>query len=133
MEVRMELARIVINDTSEQQIIVLSERSGTRQFPIVIGITEAWAIDRRVKEIATPRPLTHDLLANVIKELNGELDKIVVHDLRDHTFYAKLVIRQNGKLIEVDSRPSDAIALGVASDTPIYVEESVLNQVCENP
>ncbi|UCD28620.1 MAG: bifunctional nuclease family protein [Planctomycetota bacterium] len=131
MEVRMDLARIVISDTSEQQIIVLSERSGARQFPIVIGITEAWAIDRRVKEIATPRPLTHDLLANVIRELNGELEKIVVHDLRDHTFYAKLVIRQNGKLIEVDSRPSDAIALGVASDTPIYVEESVLNEVCE--
>ncbi len=75
MEVRMDLARIVISDTSEQQIIVLSERSGTRQFPIVIGITEAWAIDRRVKDITTPRPLTHDLLANVIKDLNGELEK----------------------------------------------------------
>ncbi|MHC4443459.1 MAG: bifunctional nuclease family protein [Planctomycetota bacterium] len=132
MEVRMDLARIVISDTSEQQIIVLSERSGIRQFPIVIGITEAWAIDRRVKDITTPRPLTHDLLANVIKDLNGELEKIVVHDLREHTFYAKLVIRQNGKLIEVDARPSDAIALGVAGDTPIYVEESVLKEVCEN-
>jgi len=133
MEVRMDLARIVINDTSEQQIIVLAERSGTRHFSIVIGITEAWAIDRRVKDITTPRPLTHDLLANVIREMNGELEKIVIHDLRDHTFYAKLVIRQNGNLIEVDSRPSDAIALGVASETAIYVEESVLDQVCESP
>lgn len=133
MEVRMDLARIVINDTSEQQIIVLKERNGGRQFPIVIGMSEAWAIDRRVKNITTPRPLTHDLLANVIRELEAELEKIVVHDLREHTFFAKLVIRHNGSLVEVDSRPSDAIALGVASDTPIYVEDSVLRQVCESP
>jgi uncharacterized protein len=133
MEVRMDLARIVISDTSEQQIIVLRERSGTRQFPIVIGLTEAYAIDRRVKSITTPRPLTHDLLGQVIRELNGDLEKIVIHDLRDHTFFAKLVIRQNGKILEVDSRPSDAIALGVAVDTPIYVEESVLRQVCDTP
>jgi bifunctional DNase/RNase len=77
--------------------------------------------------------LTHDLLASVVRELNGELEKIVIHDLRDHTFYAKLVIRQNGEFIEIDSRPSDAIALGVASDTPIYVDDSVLSQVCESP
>ncbi|GMU21424.1 MAG: hypothetical protein AMXMBFR13_15170 [Phycisphaerae bacterium] len=127
----MDLARIVISDTSEQQIIVLKERGGGRQFPIVIGMSEAWAIDRRVKNITTPRPLTHDLLANVIRELDAELEKIVVHDLRDHTFYAKLVIRHNGSLLEVDSRPSDAIALGVASDTPIYVDDGVLRQVCD--
>ncbi len=133
MEVRMDLARIVISDTSEQQIIVLRERSGTRQFPIVIGLAEAYAIDRRVKSITTPRPLTHDLLAQVIRELSGDLEKIVIHDLRDHTFFAKLVIRQDGKILEVDSRPSDAIALGVAVDTPIYVEETVLRQVCEAP
>ena len=132
MEVRMDLARIVISDTSEQQIIVLREHEGARQFPIVIGVTEALAIDRRVKNISTPRPLTHDLLAGVIRELNGELEKIVIHDLRDHIFYAKLVIRNHGKLIEVDSRPSDAIALGVASDAVIYVTENVLRQVCES-
>jgi hypothetical protein len=131
MEVRMDLARIVISDTSEQQIIVLREHEGPRQFPIVIGLAEALAIDRRVKNISTPRPLTHDLLAGVIRELNGELEKIVIHDLRDHIFYAKLVIRNHGKLIEVDSRPSDAIALGVASDAVIYVTENVLRQVCE--
>lgn len=129
MEVRMDLARIVISDTSDQQIIVLQERAGKRQFPIVIGPTEAYAIDRRVKQIPTPRPLTHDLLANVIRDLDGDLEKIVIHDLRDHTFYAKLVIRHGGELLEVDSRPSDAIALGVASDVPIYVEEGVLRQV----
>lgn len=133
MEVRMDLARIVINDTSEQQIIVLKERGGSRQFPIVIGGNEAWAIDRRVKNITTPRPMTHDLLANVIRDLDAELEKIVVHELREHTFYAKLVIRHNGSVVEVDSRPSDAIALGVAGDTPIYVEDNVLRQVCESP
>ena len=133
MEVRMDLARIVISDTSEQQIIFLRERTGSRQFPIVIGLPEAAAIDRRVKSIVTPRPLTHDLLANVIRELHGELEKVVIHDLRDHTFYAKLVIRRDGQLVEVDSRPSDAIALIAASDTPIYVEETVLRQICEAP
>ena len=133
MDVRMDLSRIVISDTSEQQIIVLRERSGDRQFPIVIGLNEAYAIDRRVKEYTTPRPLTHDLLATVIKELDGDLEKIVIHDLREHTFYAKLVIRRNGELLEVDSRPSDAIAVGVASETPIYVSEHVLQQVCESP
>lgn len=135
MEVRVELARIIINEASEQQIIVLRERDGSRQFPIVIGITEAEAINRRVKGVPTLRPMTHDLLGNVISEMGGELEKIVVHDLRDHTYYAKLVIRRDGKLIEVDARPSDAIALGVAGElpAPIYVEESVLRQVCDQP
>ena len=133
MEVRMDLARIVISDTSDQQIIILQEREGARQFPIVIGVTEALAIDRRVKDIVTPRPLTHDLLADIIDQLDGELEKIVIHNLQDHIFFAKLVIRKEGGLIEVDSRPSDAIALGVASETEIYVDDSVLRQVCDNP
>lgn len=131
MEVRMDLARIIISETSDQQIIVLRERSGTRQFPIVIGIHEAMAIDRRLKGYTMQRPLTHELLANVIHAMQGELERIVIHDLKDHTFYAKLVIRQNGALCEVDSRPSDAIALGVASDTPIYVTENVLRDVAD--
>jgi bifunctional DNase/RNase len=131
MEVRMDLSRIIISETSDQQIIVLKERSGARQFPIVIGIHEALAIDRRLKGFPTQRPLTHELLANVIESMSGDLERIVIHDLRDHTFYAKLVIRQNGNLLEIDSRPSDAIALGVASDTPIYVAEQVLREVSD--
>ncbi len=129
MEVRMDLSKIVISETSDQQLIVLQERDGARAFPIVIGINEAFAIDRRLKGIKTARPLTHDLLASIIELLGGELEKIVIHDLQDHTFYAKLVIRLDGKLIEVDSRPSDAIALGVASETAIYVSENVLREV----
>lgn len=128
MEVRMDLAQIVISDTNEYQFIVLRERDGERKLPIVIGLGEALAIDRRVKGHATTRPMTHDLLANVIDALSAELERIVIHDLKDHTFYAKLVLRSESKLIEVDSRPSDAIALGVASEVPIYVEDHVLRE-----
>ena len=87
------------------------------------------AIDRRLKGIPTPRPLTHDLLARVIEAMGGQLEKIVIHDLRDSTFIAKLVIHRDGQAIEVDSRPSDAIAVGSAFDTPIFVAEHVFEQV----
>ncbi len=130
MDVRMDLARIIIRDDDDQQIIVLAERDGERQFSIVIGMYEGWAIRRRVNGVESPRPMTHDLLANIIEDLDAELERIVIHDLREHTFFAKLVIRRNGSLIEVDARPSDAIALGVTSDTPLYVSESVLQDVC---
>jgi uncharacterized protein len=129
MEVRMDLAQIVICETRDHQIIVLRERSGPRTLPIVIGLSEAYAIDRRLKGVQTQRPMTHELLASVIEKLAAELEKIVINNLQDHTFYAKLVLRFHGELVEVDSRPSDAIALGVATDVPIYVEDRVLNAV----
>jgi len=128
MEVRMDLAQIRISETHDRQMIVLRERNGNRLLPIVIGLTEALAIDRRVKGTQLARPMTHDLLANVLEALGAQLEKIVINDLHEHTFYAKLVIRHHGELIEVDSRPSDAIALGVASDVPLYVEEHVLKE-----
>ncbi len=131
MEVRVDLAQIVISETRDYQLIVLRERTGSRVLPIVIGLNEALAIDRRVKNVQAQRPLTHDLLGNVIDMLSGELEKIVVNDLQEHTFYAKLVIRQNGEIVEVDSRPSDAIALGVAREVPIYVEEQVLREAAQ--
>lgn len=129
MEIRMDLAQIVISDTRDSQLIVLRERDGSRHLPIMIGLGEANAIQRRVQGIPSARPMTHDLLHNVIDQLAGELEKIVISDLHEHTFYAKLIIRRNGEVIEVDSRPSDAIALGVASETPIYVEERVLRDI----
>ncbi len=122
----MELARVIISETNDEQIIVLKEVNGTRAFPIVIGIWEAFAIDRNLKEKKTPRPMTHDLIENVIRSLDGALERIVVSDLRNQTFFAKLMIRRNGKVLEVDSRPSDAIALAVQMKVPIYVEEKVL-------
>ncbi|HRX84472.1 MAG TPA: bifunctional nuclease family protein [Phycisphaerae bacterium] len=124
----MDLARTIIVETSDSQVIILKEREGERHLPILIGIHEALAIDRRLKGLQTPRPMTHDLLAKVVEEMGGELEKIIVSDLRDHTFYATLVIRRDGELIEVDSRPSDAIALGVAASTPIFVENRVLEE-----
>lgn len=128
MDVRMDLAQIIISENRDSQVIVLRERNGQRHLPIVIGLNEALAIDRRVKGVPLMRPMTHDLLGNVIEALAGELEKIVVNDLQDGTFFAKLVIRQHGELIEVDSRPSDAIALGVATDVPIYVAQHVLEE-----
>ncbi len=129
MPVQMELSRILIREMTDQQIIELSEVDGVRKLPIVIGTPEAFAIERRLKGIEIPRPQTHDLLAAVIRQLDGQLIRIVIHNLNESTFYAKLVIQQNGREVEVDSRPSDAIALGIAEGVSIYVEETVLDQV----
>jgi len=131
MDVEVELSRILINETSDQQIIVLKERNGERSFPIVIGIVEIFAIDRRLKGIKPPRPMTHDLLDNVIKRVGARIEKIVIDDLRNHTFYAKIHINVDGHTVEVDSRPSDAIALGVASNTPIYVADHVFDKTSQ--
>jgi bifunctional DNase/RNase len=131
MEVRVDLAQIRISETHDYQVIVLRERSGARVLQIVIGLTEALAIDRRVKGVHPQRPMTHDLLGNVVESLHAELEKIVINDLQEHTFYAKLVLRHEGRLIEIDSRPSDAIALGVATDVPLYVEDHVLTQAAQ--
>jgi uncharacterized protein len=128
--VHMELKRIIISEVHDQQVIMLKEVEGDRSFPIVIGIFEATSIDRRVRGIPTPRPLTHDLVASVIENMGGELRDICISELRDHTYYAKLHIRLNGENVEVDSRPSDAIALAVTAKVPIYVAEDVLDEVC---
>ncbi len=128
MAVLMELSRIFIREMMDMQIIELTEVDGDRTFPIVIGLPEAVAIDRRLKGIEIPRPQTHDLLASVVEHLGGRLREIIINDLVDGTFYAKLIIEQDGQEIEVDSRPSDAIALGVAQSVPIYVAEHVLAQ-----
>jgi bifunctional DNase/RNase len=131
MSVQMELNKIIISEMQEQQIIVLKEVDGERRFSIVIGSNEALAIDRRLKGVLHPRPLTHDLLANVIEQLGGTIERIEINNLQDHTFFAKIHIRQNGQTVKIDSRPSDAIALGVASNVDIFVAEHVLAQVSD--
>ncbi|MEK6674406.1 MAG: bifunctional nuclease family protein [Planctomycetota bacterium] len=132
MLVPMSVARIVIVDSEEEKMsmIVLREVNGERAFPILIGVPEAYAIDRRMKGSAVARPLTHDLIERMIERLDCELEQIVVSELRDSTFYAKLVLRKDGELIEIDSRPSDAIAVGAGTSAPIFVDESVLKEVC---
>ena len=129
MEVPMQLARIIISENDDQQIIILKETNGTRNFPIVIGIAEAAAIDRRLKKRSTPRPPTHELLSSVIEQMGGKVERVVINDLRERTFFALLHIRQGEKVIQIDSRPSDAIALGIGHDVPIFVEEKVLEAV----
>jgi hypothetical protein len=133
MPVQMTLSRIIISEINEQQVIYLQEVDGDRTFPILIGIFEATSIDRRVKDYQSPRPLTHDLVVSTVKQLGAELDSVVISELRDHTYYAKLRIRQDGDLIEIDSRPSDAIAVAVTCNPqlPIYVSEEVLEDVLE--
>jgi len=128
--VEMELVQIVITETSEQQTIVLKEKNGLRQFPISIGIYEATAIDRGIKEQRTARPLTHDLISNVLNTLEVELERVIVSELRHRTFFAKLILKWNGKTLEADSRPSDAIAVAVQRGAPIFVAEKVLDEVC---
>jgi bifunctional DNase/RNase len=126
----MELSRIIISDNNDQQIVFLKEVEGDRKFPIVIGIFEATSINRRIQGQSTPRPLTHDLLASAIEQLGGEIQDIYISELKDHTYFAKLRIRHDGELVEVDSRPSDAIAVAVTVDVPIYVSEEVIEEVC---
>ena len=128
MPVHMELKRIIINEVHEQQVVMLREVEGERNFPIVIGIFEATSIDRRVRNMPSPRPLTHDLVANVIDQLGGELQDIFISDLQEHTYFAKLRIKKEGELIEIDCRPSDAIALAVTAKVPIFVSEDVLGE-----
>jgi bifunctional DNase/RNase len=130
MSVQMELHKIIISELQEQQIIVLKEVDGDRKFPIVIGNPEAYAIERRLKGNVHPRPLTHDLLASVVESMGGTIERIEINNLQEHTFYARIHIRQDGHVIKVDSRPSDAIALGVATTVPIYVAEHILDEVC---
>jgi len=131
VDIEVELSRIIINEESDQQLIVLKERRGERSIPIVIGIVEIFAIDRRLKGHMPPRPLTHDLLASVIDALDASIEKIVINDLNDHIFYARIHLRHGEKTIEIDSRPSDAIAVGVALEAPIFVAEHVLDQAAQ--
>lgn len=131
MPVPMELSRIIISEINDQQVIYLKEIDGERTFPILIGLYEATSIDRRVKQHRSPRPLTHDLLVGVVEGMGAEIQDVVISELREHTYFARLRIRFEGELIEVDARPSDAIAVAVTCDPhlPIYVAEEVLDDV----
>lgn len=140
MEVPVELSRIVISELGDQQVIFLKEKEGQqRSFPIVIGIHEALAIDRRLKGIKTPRPMTHDLIDNILEGLSVAIERIVVSDLEyssydgGGTFIGVIHLVQDGRKFQIDSRPSDAIALGAAHDVPLFVDEKVLDRVTSSP
>mgnify|MGYP001825281063 CR=1 FL=1 len=132
MPVQMQLARIIISELTDNQVIYLQEVDGEREFPILIGIFEATNIDRRVKDdYEPPRPLTHDLIVRVAEQLGAKADSVEISDLSEHTYFAKLRFRKDdGEMIEIDSRPSDAIAVAVtfSPPLPIYVSEKVLDE-----
>lgn len=131
MSVHMELARIIISEVNNTQIIYLKEVDGPRAFPILIGMFEATSIERRIKGVQTPRPLTHDLLVRAVEQLGGEFQDVVITELKEHTYFARLRIKSQGETIELDARPSDAIAVAVSCTPtlPIFVAEEVLDEV----
>lgn len=128
--VAMELVRILMNEKCGEQMVVLKEKSGTRTLPIIIGIPEASAIKLKISGIQPPRPMTHDLLLDIIQKLEATLTKVIVDKLQENTFYATLVLSNgNGSEINIDARPSDGIALAVRAKCPIFAAEEVLNQI----
>ena len=131
MLVQMELSRIIISEINSQQIIYLREVEGTREFYIVIGIFEATSIDRRVKGLPVTRPLTHDLIRQTCDALGGKMQDIVISRLEEQTYFAQIRIQKGNKLIEIDARPSDAIAIAMipSPPLPIFVAEEVLDKV----
>lgn len=136
MEVLMELREIQLVEDHITQVVILGEVGGERTFPIFIGQPEALQLDLALHREQYPRPLTHDLVLNAIKDLGGELTRVVVDDLvsdglRGGTFYGKLIVAtSDGREVRVDSRPSDAMVLATKVGVPIYVEDHVLDQVC---
>ena len=126
--VEMTIESIRVSMLNYQRVVILKEKAAERYLPIWIGPAEADAIAVKLQEVTVPRPLTHDLLGSVINALGASVNSIIVCDLRNDTFYAKILLAVNGKNIEVDSRPSDAIALAVRVKAPIYAEEAVLDK-----
>jgi len=129
MAVLTDLIRIIISDINDNQFIYLKEQDGERKLLIVIGKFEATIIHRRTKGHRQARPLTHELVVNSIEALGGEIQDIYIHDLRESTYYASLRVKHDAETIEIDCRPSDAIAAAMSHDPPlpIYVNESLLN------
>ena len=127
MQVEMTIKGLMVDPVTNMPIIILRNQDGQRVLPIWVGIFEANAIALQVENVATPRPMTHDLLRNVIHDLKADVQKIVVCDLKDNTFYALIYLTVNGDTVAVDARPSDAIALALRVRVPIFVEDTVID------
>jgi bifunctional DNase/RNase len=126
MEVEMKIRGLLMDPVTNMPIVVLKDVSGSAILPIWVGIYEANAIALEIEKVATPRPMTHDLIRNLLFGLETGVKKVVVSDLKEDTFYAVIWLERNGELISVDSRPSDAMAIALRLDCPIYVADSVL-------
>ena len=127
MQVEMTIKGLMVDPITNMPIVILRDEAGQRVLPIWVGIFEANAIALQIENIATPRPMTHDLLRNVISDLKADVEKIVVCDLQENTFYALIHLRVDGEAIAIDARPSDAIALALRVRAPIFVEDSVID------
>ncbi len=126
MQIEMMIKGLMIDPITNMPIIILRDGDGGRILPIWVGVFEANAIALQMENVQTPRPMTHDLLKNVIEDLSAAVERIVVTDLKENTFYAVIHLRTDGKGVVVDARPSDAIALALRAGAPIYVEETVI-------
>ena len=127
MEREFKIKGLIMDPLTNSPIVILQSVEKNTLLPIWVGIFEANAIALQIERIDTPRPLTHDLIKNILMQLDANVDKIVVTDLQENTFYAVIHLRMNGDHITIDSRPSDAIALALRTDAPIYVTEEVIN------
>ena len=125
--VEMTIKGLMVDPITNMPIVILKDKQGDRVLPIWVGIFEANAIALQIENVATPRPMTHDLLRNIISDLEGQVERIVVSDLKDNTFYAIIHLRVRGDQVAIDARPSDAIALALRTRAPILVEESVID------
>ncbi len=126
--IEMSIDSIRVSLMNYQRVVILKEKIAKRYLPIWIGPAEADAIAVKLQGVTVPRPLTHDLLNSVIDSLGAAIDSIIVSDLKSDTFYAKIILNVDGRQLEIDSRPSDALALAVRTDAPIFAEEAVLDK-----
>ncbi len=127
MQIEMSIKGLMVDPVTNMPIVILRDSDGKRILPIWVGVFEANAIALQIENVSTPRPMTHDLLRNVIQNLNGDVQKIVVSDLRDNTFYAVLHVVVAGEMVMIDARPSDAIALALRVRAPIFAEDAVID------
>lgn len=127
--IQVELSKIIIDEKRQDQIIVLKEKSGERHFPIVIGFLEASSIKMKISGIEPPRPMTHDLLVSVIDSVGANVERLVIDKMLNNTFHAKIeLLTSDQKIVSIDTRPSDGIAVSVRSGTPIYVEDEIFEK-----
>lgn len=131
--VQVSIDSVRVSLMSQHRIVVLKDAETTRYLPIWIGPFEADAITIQLQNVEVARPLTHDLLKATIERLGGEIEQVAITDLRNDTFYAEITVRLNNRRLQIDARPSDAIALAVRADVPVYVAESVLEQAAITP
>jgi len=127
MQIEMTIKGLMVDPITNMPIVILRDKDGQRVLPIWVGIFEANAIALQIENVATPRPMTHDLLRNVIHDLHAAVQKIVVCDLQENTFYAVIYLTMGGGTVSIDARPSDAIALALRTRAPIFVEDSVID------